>query len=134
MRKRGEVVDVEEAAVVDLVERGSPVRETIGLCLEELVKAVEARRVARDAVHRTDGLRDRRRDGRALAERVERGASGFLLAKAPLGGFRISAVGCRQRVERIEDLAELVRVVTAEALRGAGRRTFGAWRGSIGRS
>ncbi len=33
--KRGEVVDVEEAAVVDLVERGSPVRETIGLCLEE---------------------------------------------------------------------------------------------------
>ena len=37
-----ELVDVEESPVVDLVERRAPVREPIGLVLEQLVEQVEA--------------------------------------------------------------------------------------------
>ena len=39
----GERVDVEEAPVVDLVRRRAPVREAVGLRLEQLVEPVEAR-------------------------------------------------------------------------------------------
>ena len=41
----GERVDVEEAPVVDLVRRGAPVGEAIGLLLEQLVQRVERLRL-----------------------------------------------------------------------------------------
>ena len=41
-----EIVDVEESPVVDLVERGAPVRQAIRLRVEQRVQAIEAGRVA----------------------------------------------------------------------------------------
>ena len=43
----GQFVDVEEAAVVDLVGGDPPVRQAIGLLVEQVVEQVEAVRVAR---------------------------------------------------------------------------------------
>lgn len=47
---RGEVVDVEEAAVVDFIASNSPVRETIRLRLQQCVQRIEtvAERVERN--------------------------------------------------------------------------------------
>ena len=44
---RGQVVDVEEAPVVDLLRGHPPEGEPIGLLVEQRVKRVEAARVAR---------------------------------------------------------------------------------------
>ncbi len=50
-----ELVDVEEAPVVDLVRRGAPVRQPVGLRFEQLVQGVEAVGPARLAVHLAHG-------------------------------------------------------------------------------
>ena len=47
---RGQLVDVEEAAVVDFVGRGLPVHQPIDLPIEEVVEAVVAARILRRAV------------------------------------------------------------------------------------
>src|SRR5512143_2565890 len=52
----GEAVDVEEAAVVDLLSRHAPVRQAIGLRVEEAVEQIEASRVSRSAVEEGDVL------------------------------------------------------------------------------
>ena len=44
--ERAEVVHVEEAPVIDFVEGGLPVRETVGLPLEQFVKSIECRRLS----------------------------------------------------------------------------------------
>ena len=41
-----QIVDVEEAAVIDLLGRDAPVAEAVGLIGEERLEAVEAARVA----------------------------------------------------------------------------------------
>ena len=48
----GEVVDVEEAPVVDVVRREAPEREPVGLSGQQLVERVEAARIAGRAVDR----------------------------------------------------------------------------------
>ena len=48
----GQVVDVEEPAVVDLVGGHPPVGQAVALVLEQVVQQVEAPRVARLAVER----------------------------------------------------------------------------------
>ncbi len=48
--QRGQVVDVEEATVVDLVRADAPVRKAIALVLEQVIHEREAARVARRAV------------------------------------------------------------------------------------
>ena len=47
--ERGQVVDVKESAVVDLVGSHSPVREAVALILEQVIQKREAVRVARAA-------------------------------------------------------------------------------------
>ncbi len=49
-RKRCKVVDVEEAAVVDVVGRDPPEREPVGLPADQRVEDIEAARIARIAV------------------------------------------------------------------------------------
>src|SRR5581483_4629439 len=44
------IVDVEEAAVIDLVRGNAPVREPVGLILEQPMQGIEGRRVAGRAV------------------------------------------------------------------------------------
>ena len=60
-----ERVDVEEAPVVDLVRRRPPVRQAVGLRLEQLVQPVEAggasRRAVEPADRGVDAVPDRRR-------------------------------------------------------------------------
>ena len=47
---RGEIVDVEEAPVIDFLRRDAPESEPIGLIVQQLVERVETARVARRAV------------------------------------------------------------------------------------
>jgi hypothetical protein len=113
-------VDVEEPPVVDLVGRRAPVREPVGLRLEQLVQRVEAGGIARPAV---DGL-DRRIDGlthrRRLAhEPGEPGPRHFLLALA-LGDLVEVGLGVRRHLlQRRQDAQELVqvRILLAELVR-----------------
>ena len=44
--ERAEVVHVEEATVIDFVEGGLPVREAVGLLLEQFMKSIECRRLS----------------------------------------------------------------------------------------
>ena len=52
------LVDVEEAPIVDLVERRPPVRQAVRLRLEQRMQPVEARRHAGGAVDVPDGRLD----------------------------------------------------------------------------
>ncbi len=53
-----EIVDVEEAAIVDLVERRAPVRQPIRLDFEQAVQPVERLGTTGLAVERVDRARD----------------------------------------------------------------------------
>ena len=79
--QRREVVDVEEAPVVDLVDRYAPVRQSIRLRVEQRVESIEAARIARRAVEPRDvasmccwisGLRSSRRTSRRLCASLSR--------------------------------------------------------------
>ena len=80
--QRREIVDVEEAPVVDLIDRDAPVRQPIRLRIEQRVERVEAARIARRAVERArrvasmccwiSGLRSSRRTSRRLCASLSR--------------------------------------------------------------
>ena len=59
-----QLVDVEEAPVVDLFAGHAPVRQTVGLRAKQRVERVEAVRLAGDAVQTADGVGDVRADAR----------------------------------------------------------------------
>ena len=63
--KPRKIVDVEETPVIDLVERGAPVREAVGLYFEQGVEMIEASGLTRHAVdlrnHAVDVFTDHRR-------------------------------------------------------------------------
>jgi len=50
----GQLVDVEESAIVDLFGRDAPVRQPVRLCREQGVERIEAPRVAAAAVEDLD--------------------------------------------------------------------------------
>jgi hypothetical protein len=111
---RAELVDVEEAAVVDLVEGRAPVRQPVRLLLEQRVQGVEARRLPGHAVEACDRLVERGRDpGRAVDEMREALAGDRRLAPALLAP-RHPALGrgrqVRERSEHAQQLAH-VRIV-----------------------
>ena len=54
----GEVVDVEEAPIVDFLGGGTPIAKPIYLSVEQIVQSVEARRISGIAFERTHA-RDR---------------------------------------------------------------------------
>ena len=56
---RGELVDVEEAPVVDFLRSHAPVTQTINLRVEQSVEGIEAARVANAAFHVAHRLIDR---------------------------------------------------------------------------
>ena len=70
--QRGELVDVEEAAVVDFLGRDAPVRQAVRLLVQQPIERVEAARLAGDAVEPRDRARRRARATSALRS-VERG-------------------------------------------------------------
>src|SRR5437660_10560227 len=49
---RGELGDVEKAAVIDLLRRNPPERQAIRLRVEQRVESVETRRIVRPAIDR----------------------------------------------------------------------------------
>ena len=82
-RQRGQVVDVEEPAVVDLVRANPPVRKAIALVLEQVVHELEAARVARAAVEEGHVPVDEIADRLALGgERGQPALDHFFLALA----------------------------------------------------
>ena len=117
---RGEVVHVEEAAVVDLVARDAPVGEPVRLGGQEPVEEVEARGIAFRPVHDpeivVDVLADLRR---LLDEGGEPALDDLLLAQALRDPRGIGLRPAGQVVERGEDAAQLAqaRVLGAEPVR-----------------
>src|SRR3977135_3213667 len=57
---RGQIVDVEETAVINLLRRDPPEREPIRLVVQEGIERIETARIARDAIDLGDGLLDGR--------------------------------------------------------------------------
>src|SRR5438093_62647 len=62
-----EIVDVEKTAVIDLFRGDTPVRQAVGLIIEEIVEKVEASRLAFRPVKTLDILLDEFRDGGAVS-------------------------------------------------------------------
>ena len=73
-----ELVDIEEAPIIDFLGRDTPVGEPIGLLIEQSIEIVEAARLASHAVE----VRDARIDQRADA-----GAGGGQRGEPPLDNF-----------------------------------------------
>ena len=88
----GQLVHVEEAAVVDLVRRRPPVGQPIGLLVEQRVQPIEAARIAGRAVPHRDRASMCSRDGRPT---TRPGASG---ARARLPFRDAARSSCRDRV------------------------------------
>ncbi len=106
--QRRQIVDIEEAAVVDILGRDAPGGEVIGLQVEQLVQRIEARGLpcrADEAAHRRlDGAGDRAVGG---CERRQAALVQLLLAVAlgHLLGSEGVAVG--QRRQRATEVLEL---------------------------
>ena len=116
---RGEPVDVEEPPVVDLLAGDAPVREAVGLRVEEPVEEVEAARLACAAVEDRDVSVDVRADrGARLHERAEAPLRHLLLPRA-LGHLRrVGLVAGGELLEARADALELpdVGLLRSEAL------------------
>ena len=104
---RGEIVDVEEAAVIDLLRRDAPEGKAISLIIHQLIERIEAARVARRAVDLGDRSLDRLQHlRRFLAAPVEPALDDLLLPR-PLGdACRIGLRAPRQIIERGDDALE----------------------------
>ena len=137
----GEPIDVEKAPIVDLVRRRPPVRQPIGLDLEQLMERVEALGAADLAVDVPDRGLDLLADRRTFRDQPREACPrDFLLALAvldqclvPRAVFcgRLWLDRCRgvvgqigevlQRREDAQELMEL-RALGAELVRSAARR------------
>ena len=101
--QRGEIVDVEETPIVDLVGGDAPERQPKGLVVEQAVKQVEALRVAGLAVEQGDCLFEELEDRGAAVDQGEQAALDDLFFALPLGepgrvrfnGGREMAHGCQ---------------------------------------
>ena len=71
----GEIVDVEEATVIDLLARDAPIAEAKTLLAEECVEPIEGRWVSLPSVVRKDGIVEG--TGDVFASRRERGEAAF---------------------------------------------------------
>ncbi len=112
-----ERVHVEETSIVDLVRRGSPVREQVRLRFEQLVQRVEAFGLAGDAVDALHGSRQLIGNRRALGHQTREPRSRDLFFTLTLGDLRgVLRASGRQVLERREDAQELVelRILRAE--------------------
>ena len=98
---RRELVDVEEAPVVDLLTRHAPERQPIHLRVEQPVEEIEASRIARRAVEALDGLIDEvPHVGRVAQERIEPPPS--LLRARPARGLGVKRERREPREERLQ--------------------------------
>ncbi len=108
---RGELVHIEEPAVVDLFRRNAPVRETVGLVVQQPVEQVEAARIARDSVESLDAGIDEGRDpAAALGERREPPLDDLFFARTRGDRFGVSRIPRREVARRGDDALQLVGV------------------------
>ena len=104
---RGEIVHVEETAVVDLLRGHAPEGEAIGLIVEQQIERIETSRLARRAVDLRHGLRDRVLHlRRFVAAPLEPALDDFFLADAFRDAFRIGLRAARQIFQRGNDALE----------------------------
>jgi hypothetical protein len=99
-----ERLDVEEAAVVQLLARGPPERQAVVLAAEERVERVGVR------VERGDRAVERRLDARVGREALEALAEHLLLPMPLCHGARVGHARVRQASQRDGDLGQLRRV------------------------
>ena len=101
---RGQIVDIEKAAVIDLLRRHAPEREPIRLIVEQRVERIEAARIARRAVDFRERLRDRRLHlRRFLATPFQASLDDLFFAGAFRDPLRIALGPARQIFERGHD-------------------------------
>src|SRR6202012_489170 len=96
----GEVVDLEEAAVVDVLRGDAPEREAVRLLGEQRLQPVEAARVALLAVEVVQLLVERAASRGVLAQDALEAALDLLLAAAPLGEAAGIGLGARRQPRR----------------------------------
>ena len=109
--QRGELVDVEEAAVVDLFGGDAPVREAVRLQVQQPVERVEAARLPGAAVQPADAALDQIADAAAGGgERREAPLDDLLLARAHRHRRGITIAARRQVAAGGEDALQLVGV------------------------
>ena len=106
---RGEGVDVEEAAVVDLLRRDAPMRQAVSLRVEQLVEQIEAARLLLGPVEDPDVLLQVPADRLASGEqRRYPPLHDFLLPPALLAAGGILLVARGHVLEHEEDALQLV--------------------------
>ena len=107
--QRRELVDVEEAAVVDLFGRDAPVREPVRLGVEQRIETIERSRLAGDAVEASQaGLQERVHRRAAGRERRETALDHFLLARAQPNRVGVARASWRQVLAGCQNALELV--------------------------
>src|SRR6266567_7847390 len=107
----GQIIDVEESAIVDLVPGHPPVGESVGLPGEESIQVIEARGVSGCAVEQPNVVVDKVANMlRLLEEGGQPALHHFLLPESLLdaGGVGVDTVG--QMGQRREDALELLEV------------------------
>ncbi len=103
-----QLVDVEEAPIVDLVKRRPPVRKAVRLHFEQRMQPVEARRRAGRAVDVPDGRRDPpRQSWRSIGQPRKPFPCDFLLTAAVGSALRIT-IGGRWKVFESGENAEVL--------------------------
>ena len=127
--QRGEVDDLEEAAVVDLVARDAPEREAISLVIEQSVERVETARLARRPVNDGEGFFDRLlHQRRFLAAALEPALDHFLFSRSFRDPLRVALRPAGQILERSHDAlkfgVEIFVLVRAELIQRDFEKAF----------
>src|SRR5207248_1024762 len=100
LTKRGEIIDIEKPAVVDVVRRHSPVRQPKGLRLDQFVQVFKTVRLTWNAVEVSNDVFDKTHNlGRPRAQLCQPALVNFLVAGALSTFFRFGLLNARQMTE-----------------------------------
>src|SRR5579872_1108018 len=102
-----QIVHIEEAAIVDLFSRDSPVRQAIDLQLEEKMEKIEAARISRRAIYMNEcSIQQALHGCRFLQQRPPARTKFLPCLRADAGLIRIGAALLRQSSQLLEYLRQ----------------------------
>ena len=124
---RGQIVDVEETAVVDFLRRHPPESEAIRLIVQQRIERVEATGIARRAIDLGESLLDRLlHQRRFLAAPLQPALDDFLLPGALRDALRIGLGAPREIFQRGDDALQLrIEIFLLEAAPASRARSRG---------
>ncbi len=126
----GQRVDVEKAAVVDLLRRHAPIAQAVGLRVDERVERVEGTRVARRALDAFERVGDGGGDGRLVGREFFQPHLGDLFFAGAFGDARGVGLGAQRHVLQLRhDALQFGEIRVATRGRADGQ---GGGRGVVG--